>query len=80
MATYSSILAWRTPMNREAWQVAVHWVTESDMTDQLSIAHSPVKSSESSVYPWRQNQDPTPRLHYCFLAAPLAYAFTPLSG
>ena len=45
MATYSSILAWRTPMNREAWQVAVHWVTESDMTDQLSTAQAIVQTS-----------------------------------
>ena len=36
MATYSSILAWRISMNRGAWQVAVHWVTESDMTEQLT--------------------------------------------
>ena len=45
MATYSSILAWRIPMNRGAWQVAVHWVTESDMTEQLSTAqHSTANS------------------------------------
>ena len=29
MATHSSILAWRTPMNREAWQATVHVVTKS---------------------------------------------------
>ena len=29
MATHSSILAWRIPMDRGAWQVAVHGVAKS---------------------------------------------------
>ena len=29
MATHSSILAWRIPMDRGAWQVIVHGVTKS---------------------------------------------------
>ena len=29
MATRSSVLAWRSPMVREAWQVTVHRVTKS---------------------------------------------------
>ena len=29
MATQSSILAWRIPMDREAWWVAVHGVAKS---------------------------------------------------
>ena len=29
MATYSSILAWRIPMDRGAWQATVHGVTKS---------------------------------------------------
>ena len=29
MATYSSILDWRIPMNRGAWQVTVHRVSKS---------------------------------------------------
>ena len=29
MATHSSILAWRIPMDREAWQATVHGVTKS---------------------------------------------------
>ena len=33
MATHSSILAWRIPMDREAWQARVHGVAELDMTD-----------------------------------------------
>ena len=33
MATHSSILAWRIPMNRGAWRATVHGVTEFDMTE-----------------------------------------------
>ena len=33
MATHSSILAWRILMNRGAWQIAVHGVKESEMTE-----------------------------------------------
>ena len=29
MATHSSILAWRMPMDRGAWQTTVHGVTKS---------------------------------------------------
>ena len=33
MATHSSILATRIPMDRGAWQATVHSITESDMTE-----------------------------------------------
>ena len=33
MATHSSILAWRIPMDRGAWYVTVHEVAELDMTE-----------------------------------------------
>ena len=33
MATHSSILAWRIPMERGAWRAIVHEVAESDMTE-----------------------------------------------
>ena len=37
MATYSSSLAWRIPMDREAWQATSPWdYKESDTTEQLS--------------------------------------------
>ena len=36
MATHPSILAWRIPMGREAWQVTVHGVTkhQTGLSDQ----------------------------------------------
>ena len=39
ITTHSSILAWRIPMDRGAWQATVHGVTELDTTEQLSTAH-----------------------------------------
>ena len=33
MATHSNILAWRIPMNREAWRATVHGVTELATTE-----------------------------------------------
>ena len=39
MATHSSILTWRIPIDRGTWHAAVHGVTESDMTERLSSAH-----------------------------------------
>ena len=36
MATHPSILAWRIPMDRGAWQTTIHRVAESDTTERLS--------------------------------------------
>jgi len=33
MEIHSSIIAWKIPMNRGAWQATVHGVAESDMTE-----------------------------------------------
>ena len=33
MASHSSILAWKNPMNRGTWQATVHGVAESYMTE-----------------------------------------------
>ena len=32
-ATHSSVLAWRIPMDRGAWQAAVHGVTKTRLSD-----------------------------------------------
>jgi len=37
MATHSSILAWRIPMNRGAWQATAHGITKS--WTRLSTVH-----------------------------------------
>ena len=39
MATHSSILAWRIPMDRGAWRATVHGVTKSQTQLRLSTAH-----------------------------------------
>ena len=33
MATHSSVLAWRIPVDRGAWWATVHGVADSDMTE-----------------------------------------------
>ena len=40
MATHSSILAWRIPMERGVWQATVHGVTKSQT--RLSYGNQPV--------------------------------------
>ena len=54
MATHSSILAWRIPMDRAAWQATYSpWVhKESDTTQQLSTAQE-IVYSYSSLKRWR---------------------------
>ena len=43
MATHSSILAWRIPMDRGAWWATVHRVAESDTTDLAQYSKYPIK-------------------------------------
>jgi len=38
MATHSTNLAWRIPMDRGAWWAIVHGVAESDTPEQLNTA------------------------------------------
>ena len=42
LTTHSSIVAWRIPMDRGAWQATVNGVAKSwlDLTEQLSIQYS----------------------------------------
>ena len=56
MAAHSSILVLRIPMDRVAWWVTVHVVTESDTTEQLNTAQQE-KAEEEGV--WERS----PRLH-----------------
>ena len=39
MATHSSILAWRIPMDRGVWQATVHGVTEPGTTISITQIH-----------------------------------------
>ena len=50
-ATHSSILTWRIPMNRGAWRAAVRGVTESDMTERLSV-HQCSRTQWFLCWPW----------------------------
>ena len=36
IATHSSILAWRIPMDRGTWQATVHRIAKSDINERLS--------------------------------------------
>ena len=40
MATHTSILAWRIPMDGGSWQVTVHAVIELDTTERISHTHN----------------------------------------
>ena len=40
MATHSSILAWRIPLDRGAWRATVHSIAESDTTEATKYTHT----------------------------------------
>ena len=52
MATHSSILAWRIPIDREAWQATIHGVIRSrtQLSNQAQQAqHLPQQETERIV-------------------------------
>ena len=61
MATHSSILAWRIPMDREAWRATVHGVTKSQtQLKQLSTHPHTVMSNRQLdtryLKPWNEER------------------------
>ena len=50
MATHSSILAWRNPMDRRPWQAIVHGVAEADTTE--STEHTCTSSFHNGCARW----------------------------
>ena len=57
LATHSSILAWKNPLNRGAWRVTVHGVATS-WTRLSMLARVPTKA-------WREQQDLSAGLSTC---------------
>ena len=49
MATYSSILTGTIPIDRGAWQAAVHEVAESDMTERPNNNNRLKKNKKNRV-------------------------------
>ena len=50
MATHSSILAWRTPMDKGAWQATVHGVAKSQIQlSNLARAHTHTHTHTNKV-------------------------------
>ena len=50
MATHSSILDWKIPMDKGAWKATVHRITELDMTECLKTAHQKASSMRAGIY------------------------------
>ena len=48
MATHSSVLAWRIPVDRGAWQATVHGV--SKRLTRLSDTHTHISGRHGSLY------------------------------
>ena len=54
MATHSSILAWRIPMDRGACWSEVYGLAKSDTTEQLSMAQHSDSSDQNEIPPKKQ--------------------------
>ena len=55
LATHSSIIAWRIPMDRGAWRATVHRVTKSQT--QLRIAQHKLRYSRSTIFNINESKD-----------------------
>ena len=55
LATHSSIIAWRIPMDRGAWWATVHRVTKSQT--QLRIAQHKLRYSRSTIFNINESKD-----------------------
>ena len=51
MATQSSILAWRIPMDRGAWQATVHNISKSQTCLNLLIVHTHTQHTGLGLIP-----------------------------
>ena len=49
MATHSSVLAWRVPVDRGAWRAVVHRLAEALESRRVSLGAHWVDSRESSL-------------------------------
>ena len=53
MATHSSILAWRMPMDKGAWWATIHAVAELDTTEWVSTTNGESNSCcQTGFFPW----------------------------
>ena len=56
MATHSSILAWKIPMDRGAWWATVYEVRESDTTERLSVRARTHTHTHTHIIQHKYNQ------------------------
>ena len=49
MATHSSILAWKIPMDRGVWQAMVHGIAQSNVTERLNSRENVACTVRGSV-------------------------------
>ena len=54
MATHSSILAWRIPMDREAWRAVVHGVAKSRTRLKRLSPHA--QGAKIPLVPWSKKK------------------------
>ena len=62
MATHSSILAWRLPIDRGAWQTTVHWVAESQTRLSDGAQHMGLVALRHVESSWTRTEPMSPAL------------------